>query len=150
MPRTPDYFPGEREEEAILLLSGSDYPAKNGESTYVSGSGFRFFEEGIVKQLGIDEPTHEALNTLAHDIAFTSYDEVSYNNYGMTHLDVWTNSGKTNLLQDFVITYGVSRLITVLTSSAYDVTGSLKSQIIEVPIYDDKRRIINIVRTKVL
>lgn len=51
MPRTPDYFPGEREEETLLILSGSELPAKNGEITYVSGTGFKFYEEGVVKTL---------------------------------------------------------------------------------------------------
>lgn len=46
MPRTPDEFPGERIEESILFLSGSILPDDVGEQTYVSGSGFRFNDEG--------------------------------------------------------------------------------------------------------
>ncbi len=52
MPRTPDYFPGDREEEGILFLSGSSPPSKNGEVRYISGSGFQFCEEGAIKTLG--------------------------------------------------------------------------------------------------
>lgn len=69
MPRTPDYFPGEREEEALLIVSGSDYPAKNGEITYVSGSGFKFYEEGSLRTLttsSIDASDHAKLRQLIH------------------------------------------------------------------------------------
>lgn len=52
MPRTPDFFPGDREEEGLLLLSGSETPSKNGEMRYVTGVGFRFFEESVEKGLG--------------------------------------------------------------------------------------------------
>jgi len=72
MPRTPDYFPGEREEESLLLISGSESPAKNGEITYVSGSGFQFYEEGVVRTLssssGISFNDHQTLRQLIHFI----------------------------------------------------------------------------------
>jgi len=38
MSRTPDRFPGIREEESLLLLSGTLIPSQEGESAYVSGS----------------------------------------------------------------------------------------------------------------
>ena len=52
MPRTPDQFPGERNEESILFESGSTFPSVPGEVLYatgtISGSGFFFDEEGVV------------------------------------------------------------------------------------------------------
>lgn len=70
MPRTPDDFPGQRIEDSILFLSGSDYPIENGEVRYVSGSGFKFMEEGVVKTLssssGISDVSHQTLNQLIH------------------------------------------------------------------------------------
>lgn len=55
MPRTPDAFPGNRIEEAINFLSGSDLPFNSGEMLYasgtVSGSGFFFNEEGRQAQV---------------------------------------------------------------------------------------------------
>lgn len=44
--RTPDYFPGRREEEQILFLSGTDLPIDSGSIVYVTSSGFRFNDEG--------------------------------------------------------------------------------------------------------
>lgn len=46
MPRTPDYFPGQRYEESIQFLSGSVEPNNRAELQYVSGSGFIFNDEG--------------------------------------------------------------------------------------------------------
>lgn len=70
MTRTPDAFPGERLEESILFDSGSAFPISAGEMLYatgtISGSGFFFNEEGNVRGLGIDAPTHEALRQLIH------------------------------------------------------------------------------------
>jgi len=52
MSRTPDSFPGERQEESILFESGSLFPLLPGEMLYatgtISGSGFVFNEEGAV------------------------------------------------------------------------------------------------------
>jgi hypothetical protein len=52
MPQTPDRFPGEREDEGIKLDVGIVRPTQNGELYYVSGEGFRFFEEGVERGLG--------------------------------------------------------------------------------------------------
>jgi hypothetical protein len=49
--RTPDRFPGEREDEGLLLEPSAVVPTVNGEARYVIGVGFRFFEEGIEKGL---------------------------------------------------------------------------------------------------
>ena len=54
MPQTPDRFPGERQEEGILFDVGSDHPTVNGEMRYVTGAGFRVFEEGIEHGLAND------------------------------------------------------------------------------------------------
>lgn len=44
--RTPDYFPGRREEEEILFLSGTSAPTDVGAVAYVTASGLRFNDEG--------------------------------------------------------------------------------------------------------
>lgn len=64
MPRTPDQFPGERIEEAILFESGSVYPITNGEVTYVSGVGFQFMDEGVLK--GLVSPASSSLTPAQH------------------------------------------------------------------------------------
>ena len=51
MPRTPDEFPGERIEESILFVSGTQYPTKPGEVTYVEGVGFAFMQDDGLRTL---------------------------------------------------------------------------------------------------
>lgn len=51
MPRTPDRFPGEREDEGLLLDESVSGPSTNGEVRYVTGSGWQFQDEGVVKGL---------------------------------------------------------------------------------------------------
>jgi hypothetical protein len=67
--RTPDRFPGEREDEGLLLEPDTVAPIVNGELRYVTGVGFRFFEEGVEKGLtgtGISASQHQALRQLIH------------------------------------------------------------------------------------
>lgn len=69
MPRTPNSFPGQREDESLLILSGTLTPAKNGEIIYVQSEGFKFYEEGAVKTLpssSISAEGHKTLRQLVH------------------------------------------------------------------------------------
>lgn len=135
MPRTPDYFPGEREEEALLILSGSDMPAKNGEITYVSGSGFKFFEEGIVKTLssssGISADDHKILRQLIHLAdgggPFEGFATGAVEDQGpkpFPTASIWyTDVTRTKKIVEQVITYNGNRTIAIEVWRAYDVDG---------------------------
>lgn len=72
MPLTPDRHPGVLDEdEAIQLEPQAVAPTANGELRYVTGTGFRFFEEGVEKGLsgsGLTESQHKVLLNLIHFI----------------------------------------------------------------------------------
>jgi len=72
VPLTPDRRPGALEEdEGINLTPQAVAPVANGEFRYVTGVGFRFFEEGAEKGLtgtGITEAQHKVLLNLIHFI----------------------------------------------------------------------------------
>lgn len=74
MPRTPDEFPGERIEDSIQFISGSQYPIADGQVTYVSGVGFQFMDEGVLKSLAapasssLTEAQHRNIRQLIHYI----------------------------------------------------------------------------------
>jgi hypothetical protein len=69
VPLTPDRRPGVLEEdEAIKLGPQAVTPTVNGEFRYVTGVGFRFFEEGSTEGLGVSETEHRALLQLIHFI----------------------------------------------------------------------------------
>jgi hypothetical protein len=153
MPRTPDDFPGIRIDEGISLITTGSYPDASGEIFYVSGSGtgqpgFYFNEEGVVRGLsnGLDEFTHENLNTLVHD-PIIGVSDVTYNTIGVTSLTLWTDLTRTVKLQDHYVNYGFNMLISSVTSSVY-VSGTLNKQVVEEPSYDMYRRITSIKRTR--
>lgn len=106
MGRTPDRFPGLREEEeGILVDPGTATPTRNGELRYVVGVGFRVYEEGVEKGLsgGIDPPQHEALSTLVHDVASDSWLEVIRDSNRVTSLIYWSDSGKTSKVRESIV-----------------------------------------------
>lgn len=127
MPRTPDRFPGTREEEAIQLEASATVPVTNGEFRYVTGVGFRFFEEGSEIGLsgsGLTAPQHLALDQLVHNIAETSYLEVTRSGGRVTDVIIWTDSGKTTKIREVNITRSSGQVSQVVTKQ-YDGGGSL-------------------------
>lgn len=51
MARTPDRFPGEREDEGLFLDPDTVSPTVNGTVRYITGTGFQFRDEGVTKGL---------------------------------------------------------------------------------------------------
>jgi len=137
MPRTPDRQDGVRYEEGILFDVDSISPGENGELRYVSGQGFRFFEEGVEVGLsgqGMSEAQHRALDTLIHDIAEDSYEEITYSGKDVTNITVWTDAGKTLRIREEQISYSQGRVSQVVTIQ-YDSGGLIEEQITETLTY---------------
>ena len=135
MVRTADRFPGEREDEGLLLDPGAVVPTVNGELRYVTGVGFRFYEEGVEKGLtgtGISETQHKTLRQLIHFIdngpaegfATGAYRETLPSANPFPTSVIWyTDSGKTDKIVEKLITYtGVNP--TTIQWKMYDVDGS--------------------------
>lgn len=71
MSKTPDRFPGDADEEGLVLEQQAAQPDVNGELRYVAGQGFRFMEEGVVRGLsaagsGVTDEQHKTLLQLIH------------------------------------------------------------------------------------
>lgn len=67
--RTPDDFPGDRIEDAILIVCGSAYPVSVGEMTYVAGVGFAFMQDdgiALIRSGNLSAVDHEKLRQLVH------------------------------------------------------------------------------------
>lgn len=67
--RTPDSFPGERIEDAILLLSGNVYPIDVGEVSYVSGAGLAIMQDdgiAFIRSGNFNPTDHQTLHQLVH------------------------------------------------------------------------------------
>lgn len=133
MSRTPDRFPGTREDEGVVLEPGAVAPTANGEIRYVTGSGFRFFEEGGEVGLsgsGITTSDHEELRQLIHFIdngpangfASGAYRE----NTGTTFPSAiiwWTSAAKTHKIVEKLLTY-TGAFATTIQWKMYDTDGS--------------------------
>lgn len=154
MPRTPDSFPGQRTEEDILFFVTSSLPTQPGQVLYasgtVSGSGFFFNENGLVKGLGITQTEHENLFSLAHDVVSSSYEQATYdNNYRLTQYIVWADSSVSRKVQQYDLQYtGSSNLVVALTASQFNSTGTLSYTVLEVPTYNSRNRMTSLTRTK--
>lgn len=128
MGKTPDRFPGTREEDEVQLVPGATSPSVNGAFSYKTGVGFEFFEEGSIKTLfgtGITEGTHEVLDTLTHNLSEDSYEEVVYTSGKVSSVINWTDSGKTTKIREVVLTR-TSGKVSQVDLIQYDVSGSEK------------------------
>jgi hypothetical protein len=137
MSRTPDRFPGEREDEGLLLMPDIVVPVINGELRYVTGVGFRFFEEGVEKGLsgtGITEAQHKTLRQLIHLAeeggpfeGFTSgaYQETlpSANPFPTSFI-WWTSSAKTAKIVEETVAYNSNKTIATDEWKVYAIDGS--------------------------
>lgn len=137
MVRTPDRFPGEREDEGILLDNGALVPTVNGEIRYVTGTGFRFYEEGVVKGLtgtGISEAQHKTLRQLIHlteeggpweGFASGAYQEIlPAADPFPTSVIWWTSAAKTHKIVELTTTYNTNKTVNTEQWKVYDVDGS--------------------------
>ena len=134
MPRTPDRFPGVRRGEGVILDVNSTAPSENGEVRYLTGSGFRFYEEGVEKGLsgtGITEAQHRVLRQLIHFIddgpaeGFTSdaYKETTPSGPFPTSEIWYESSSKLKKIVELTTTWsGVN--ITSEEWEIYDTDGS--------------------------
>jgi hypothetical protein len=133
--QTPDRFPGEREDEGVLLEPSAAVPTVNGELRYVTGVGFRFFEEGAEKGLvgsGISAAEHRALRQLVHladgtgpfeGFASGAFREVTGSAFPSA-IVWWESSAKLKKIVEKLLTYtGV--FPTTIVWKAYDAAGAL-------------------------
>jgi hypothetical protein len=128
MGKTPDRFPGTREEDEVQLVPGATSPSTNGAFSYKTGVGFEFYEEGSIKTLfgtGITEGSHENLDTLVHNLSEDSYEEVVYSSGKVSNVINWTDSGKTTKIREVALTR-TSGKVSQIDLIQYDVSGSEK------------------------
>lgn len=124
---TPDRFPGELQEEGAVfdnLPPGSD-PTVEGGFRYVNGE-WRFRDALGVFSLrgggGITEEQHEALDTLTHEIAESSYQECTYSGSRPTGSIIWETAAKLKKIREFQYSY-TSGWLTQYVEIQYDAAG---------------------------
>jgi hypothetical protein len=134
MPRTPDRFPGEREEESIQFdTTDPAMPTAEGELKYVQGVGFVFYQNGIYTPI-VGNAEHRTLRQLVHLAeeggpfeGFTSgaYQETLPSASPFpTSVIWWTSSAKTAKIVEETITYNSNKTIATDQWKVYDVDGT--------------------------
>jgi len=77
---------------------------------------------------------HRDLDQLVHNIAETSYEEVTYTGVNPTSLIVWTNSGKTIKIREEQYTWNGNKVNT-LTMIQYNAAGAEVERVVETYTY---------------
>jgi len=116
---------------------GATHPAVNGEFRYVTGLGFRFFEEGVETGLsgsGITEVQHKTLRQLIHLAdgggpfeGFTSgayLETLPSANPFPTSFIWWEDNTKTKKIVEETVTYNSNKTIATDAWKVYDTDGT--------------------------
>jgi hypothetical protein len=121
MPQTPDRHPGNSDEEGTDFETVAGGPTVNGQVRYVSGVGFRFFDEGLSKGLGISEADHKILRQLVHlaeeggpwdGFASGAFEEQLPSGSAFPTSSIWyTNATKTSKIVQELVTYNANKTI---------------------------------------
>lgn len=75
-------------------------------------------------ELQLTRPAHDPLDTLVHDVAETSYFEVTRSGGQVTDVAYWTDSGKTTKIRDTSITRTGGQVSQIVINH-YDATGTV-------------------------
>lgn len=136
MGRTPDRFPGEREDESLYLEPGTVRPSRDGEVFYVAGEGFRFQEGGVEKGIGgsgsgLTEGQHRTLRQLIHLVETGPMEGFPSGTYRETTGGVfptavvwWESAAKLKKILEKTITWSGAFPVTIAWK-AYDTDGNL-------------------------
>ena len=127
MPRTPDRFPGPREDEAIVLEDQALEPVP-GEIRNVAGTLKGADAQGIFELRGITGADHETLDTLVHRLAETAHLEVVRDAAGRVASSIhWTDVTRTTRVREEIVMRDVQGRVSQIEERQYDAAGLLKS-----------------------
>ena len=129
MGRTPDRFPGPREDEELVLEERPDDPPTVGSLRYVTGR-FRLRDADGLFNPRIDSAEasaqHEALDALVHRIAEDSHLELVRDVSGRLSSTIhWTDATKTTKVREVVVTRDPQNRVSQLQEKQYDDAGVL-------------------------
>lgn len=102
--------------------AGSLYLRTNGELWKKTGSGDNDWSQ--VSGGGLDIPTHKALDQLVHNIAETSYEEITRVNGVVSSIILWVTSAKIQKIREEIFTR-TSGLISIIVKKQYNAVGNL-------------------------
>lgn len=107
-----------RDETTLLSRAGLDMLFKDGNNPTA-----KTLTELLAGAGGLTETTHEALDTLTHDINETSFEEYLYTGTRIDAVTVWQTDSKLKKVREQALTYVAGKVSSVV-SKQYAVDGS--------------------------
>lgn len=124
-PRTPDRTPGPAIEEELRLTDEGVEPPEVG-SLVLNGGALKAKDSAGVFDLrsgsGLTEAAHELLDTLAHEIVESSYEEATRVDNRVSTIVYWTSASKTLKVRELAFTRTAGR-VTQVDAIQYDASG---------------------------
>jgi hypothetical protein len=127
MSLTPDRKPGASDEEELILSTNASPSASQGSISY-SGTAFVMRDgSGVFDPRsgggGITEAQHEALDTLAHEVAETSYLEVTRSSGQVSNVTTWETAAKLKKIRESAVARS-SNQVSIVVETQYDAAGA--------------------------
>lgn len=122
---------GRRDKSAAIWPDSGKLRFRDSENT---GSG-KTLTELVSGSGGLTESSHEALDTLTHAIAETSYEEVTYSANKISAITVWETDSKLKKIREELYTYTGSKITQIVTNQ-YDGAGVVSQTVTETVTYD--------------
>jgi len=134
MPKTPDRFPGEADEEGLLLEEAGSDPTTVGGMRLVGGD-FRLRDSAGVFNprtggSGITAEEHRNLDQLVHGLAENFFEEYTYTGGKVTNVTTWETSGKLKKVREEQYAYSSGKVSQVVTIQ-YDGSGNEVERVTE-------------------
>jgi len=112
--------PDQIDESTVITRVDADMLFKDGNNpAYVT------LTELLAGEGGLTEVTHETLDTLVHEIAETSYEEITRTSGRVTSIIIWATSAKLKKVRETTITRAAGK-VSVIVEEQYDAAGTLK------------------------
>jgi hypothetical protein len=130
-------------DQDYIGAKGISLEANDNQLIDIDGSGNLQFEDtvtGVVTLAslvgggGLTPTTHKDLDQLVHDIAETSYTEVTYTSNRPTDIIIWTSVAKATKIRECNLTY-TGGLVTTAVTKQYDGSGVLVETLTSTPSY---------------
>lgn len=115
------------------LASGLPYLLSQGSITLITQSNGQVIISGSGGGAGggLDESAHENIESLAHAVVSSSYDQMVYSSNRLTNYIVWADSGMSRKYREEILSYNGNGLVSQVIAVQYDDAGALKYALTE-------------------
>lgn len=139
---TPDRKSGPSFEEGTYYEDNGTVSTEAGELRYAGGKFSLFDAAGEFDPRaggsGMSEAQHEALDSLTHELAEDSFEELTYSGNKVTNSTVWTSPAKTLKIRETQITYS-SNKVSQAVDIQYNAAGVEVYRLTQVMTYSGKK-----------